>query len=754
MPRVAIVDPWSGGALLAPELRRRGCECLAVHSAPDLAAALGLATRREDFAEVLEHEGSLDAIDPLPATIARLRERGVDLVLAGCETGVLLADRLAAALGLPGNGLARSAARRDKTLMARAAAEKGLAVPRQASSADVDGLLAWIDRECGYPVVVKPARSLDSDGVAPCADPGQVRAACAAILGRRNRAGLIEDEVVVQELLAGDQYAVDTVSRDGRHLLAGIWSYSRPQRRPAASGLRNAAPDLPPYAAIGSDGKRMVPATDDRARPLFDFASRVLDALDIRWGPGHCEILWTDRGPELVEIGARLHGGEKTPLVSRLSTGSSQLDRTVEAWLDPPRFGAALGRPYELTHHGAMVYLMPWRTGTLQGYGRLRELTRLPSFLEIYNLAAPGPLTRRVLGVVILIHADPELLQGDVDRIRAWERDGLYQIEPAPLLASPLLQPPPPQGGGTRSTVPEGERTSSVLNSESNGSKCSRPPRPPWAIGIYAGSSPLDLLPAAGIANPVLTSRDIHDLPAAFVADPFLLRRQDRWHLFFEILREDTGRGEIGWAESPDGRRFTYRETVLREPYHLSYPYVFEHDGEIYMTPETLDAGAVRLYRAAAFPRSWELVTSLLAGRLADPTPIHHDGHWYLFACATPKTHDTLCLFHAESLTGPWREHPASPLIHKDRRASRPAGRPLFHDGAWLRFAQDCDPVYGSRIRAFRITDLTPTTYAERLYHPDPFLSPTPAGWNATRTHHLDLQLDLESGWLACLDGC
>ena len=145
-----------------------------------------------------------------------------------------------------------------------------------------------------------------------------------------------------------------------------------------------------------------------------------------------------------------------------------------------------------------------------------------------------------------------------------------------------------------------------------------------WAIGVYGGSSPLELRPAAGVANPVLTARDVHDLPAAFVADPFLLRRRDRWHMFFEILREDTGRGEIAWAESVDGHRWTYREVVLREPYHLSYPHVLEHQGDIYMTPETLDAGAIRLYRATDFPRRWEPVASLLEGRLADHTPIHH----------------------------------------------------------------------------------------------------------------------------------
>jgi hypothetical protein len=412
-PRTAVVDPWGGGALLAPALRRRGHECLAVLSGAGIAARLGAAPPAAgDFVEVLTHEG--DAA----ATAGRLRERGVELVLAGCETGVLLADELDAALGLAGNGLALSPARRDKGLMARAAERAGLAVPRQTRAAGVEEILSWIG-ENGYPVVIKPPHSLDSDGVALCSGEGEVRAACAALLGRTNQAGLINETVLVQERLEGDQYAVDTVSRDGRHLLAGVWRYSRPRALPGA----------PAYAAIGSDGKRMVPATEERSRRLFAFTCRLLDALGIRVGPAHCELMWVGGGPVLIEIGARLHGGEKTPVISRLCTGGSQLDRALEARLDPARFDAALDRPYPMRQHSAMVYLMPWRTGLLRGYGRLRDIARLPSFFEVFNLAAPGPLTRRVAGLVILIHPDPDVLSADVARLRAFEDDGLYRFE-------------------------------------------------------------------------------------------------------------------------------------------------------------------------------------------------------------------------------------------------------------------------------------------------------------------------------------
>ncbi len=70
----------------------------------------------------------------------------------------------------------------------------------------------------------------------------------------------------------------------------------------------------------------------------------------------------------------------------------------------------------------------------------------------------------------------------------------------------------------------------------------------------------------------MLTFRDVTDAPAWFVADPFMIRRNDQWAMYFEVFRADTRRGEIGLATSRDGRTWAYREIVLREPFHLSFP--------------------------------------------------------------------------------------------------------------------------------------------------------------------------------------
>lgn len=274
-----------------------------------------------------------------------------------------------------------------------------------------------------------------------------------------------------------------------------------------------------------------------------------------------------------------------------------------------------------------------------------------------------------------------------------------------------------------------------------------------WSIGIFEGPSPLDLRPAPGCSNPVLDASRVGDLSAGFVADPFMLAAGGAWHLFFEVLDRESGLGRIALAQSEDARRWRYRGVVLREPFHLSYPLVFRWRGQHYMLPETLDAGEVRLYRADRFPTHWSRNRALVPGRHADPTLFRHGGRWWLFTCPAPDTHDCLALFAAEAPTGPWREHPASPVVEGDAVLARPAGRPVLWEGVMLRFAQDCAQRYGRRVHAVEIETLTESRYRERPRPESPILSPTGRGWNAAGMHHLDAHRLERNRWIACVDG-
>jgi hypothetical protein len=277
-----------------------------------------------------------------------------------------------------------------------------------------------------------------------------------------------------------------------------------------------------------------------------------------------------------------------------------------------------------------------------------------------------------------------------------------------------------------------------------------------WSIGIYYGTSPLSFGPPENVKNPVLTRNDVSDVSAAIVADPFMLRRDHTWYMFFEVLNRQTSKGEIGLASSEDGVKWTYQHIVLAEPFHLSYPYVFHWAGNYYMIPESYQASSIRLYKAWQFPTHWVCVATLLSGGIfLDSSLFFYDDTWWLFT-ETNADHmkwDTLSLYYAHDLIGPWREHPQSPIVEGNARIARPAGRVIVLNNRIIRYAQDCYPIYGTRVRAFELMELTPTSYSEREVSESPVLAASGVGWNESGMHHIDPHLMDDGRWIACVDG-
>jgi hypothetical protein len=213
-------------------------------------------------------------------------------------------------------------------------------------------------------------------------------------------------------------------------------------------------------------------------------------------------------------------------------------------------------------------------------------------------------------------------------------------------------------------------------------------------------------------------------------ADPFVLEEDGATYLFFEDDDPHTGRAHISYVVlDAEGRAATAARTALAAPYHLSYPFVFRHEGEILMIPESSANGTVELYRACPFPSRWELAHVLLRDvRAFDPTLHVERDHFWLFVClAQPgaSPNDDLHLFSSSSLVGPWEPHPLNPIV-SDARSARPAGR-LFRQGEELiRPAQDCSRRYGFAVVFNRVDVLddnaygeTPVGRIEPTWHPD-----------------------------------
>lgn len=402
---VAIVDAYSSGALLPAEFRKFGCACVMVQSLKPVPAIYQPSFRPDDFAEVIAFRGDLQE------TAARLRGLGVGVVLAGCEAGVILADRLSEGLGLASNGVRLSAARRNKYLMAQVLRRRGLRTPAQFGAPRLPDLLAWVRRRNAWPVVLKPLASAANDGVFVCFDEEEVRAGFRNISNQWNALGLLNAAVLAQEFVTGTEYVVDTVSCAGRHRAAAFWRYTKP---PAE------------VFAVGYNGMELLPAEGDVQHVLFDYVCQVLDALEVRYGPAHCEVMWDAEGPVLLEVGARMNGGN-SPLICRLATGHCQAGLTVDCYLHPEHFLHQLGHPYTLEQHATLVFLTPAPHRRLVSVPGAADLNRLVSVQDLFVADPWGDWTPRVVGWVVLAHGDKSVVDADVAQIREWERDGLYQ---------------------------------------------------------------------------------------------------------------------------------------------------------------------------------------------------------------------------------------------------------------------------------------------------------------------------------------
>ena len=233
-----------------------------------------------------------------------------------------------------------------------------------------------------------------------------------------------------------------------------------------------------------------------------------------------------------------------------------------------------------------------------------------------------------------------------------------------------------------------------------------------------------------------------------FYADPFAIRREGRDFLFFEDLDHRVGKGIISCAEVFEDGRSGPVTPVLEEAWHLSYPFLIERDGDLYMIPESSANGDVGVYRCVRFPDRWERHATLFSGvEAADATIVEHGGLFWMFAVTRAGIggySDTLALFHAGDLFGPWQPHAANPVL-VDPAGARPAGAMVMRNGALFRPVQDCTNGYGAALGLARVTRLDREGFSQSV---ETVLSPGPR-WPGRKLHTLN-----RAGRLETIDGC
>jgi hypothetical protein len=269
-----------------------------------------------------------------------------------------------------------------------------------------------------------------------------------------------------------------------------------------------------------------------------------------------------------------------------------------------------------------------------------------------------------------------------------------------------------------------------------------------WKISIFEGGSLSDLQPRS--INPVLISDEVKDMSAAFIADPFMLKKENTWYLFFEIMDNVTAKASIGYATSSDNcYNWSYQKVILNEPWHLSFPHVFVSEQNFYMIPEASQSNTTLLYKAGNFPEDWKIEARILNIPLRDPVIFRDKEIWYLFGTYGYN----LYLFYSPTLKSGWKEHPVSPIVKGDKRYNRAGGSIFYNGSTYFRITQDDKDYYGSKIHIFKILKINTKEYSERLMDDNPNLSGGKYTWAMRGMHTLDAHLSDNNRIIAVVDG-
>lgn len=398
-----IVDAYSSAAKFAGSFHQKGFSCVHIQSSPEIPDILKKAFRPNDFIENLIFTENTSQI------IESLSKYNVKCVIAGCELGVKVADIFSELLNLRTNGTALSDARRNKYLMDKALQNAGLPTPKFSKISSWEELVDWKDtNEIKYPIVLKPLNSAATDGVYISANDEELEQAFNAIHGKQNLLGFTNNQILAQSFLKGQEYIVNTVSLDEKMYVVAI--------------LKGKKKFLEGRGFI-YDREIMVKREGEKQNQLVAMHEKVIKALGIKNGPAHGEYMFTEEGPILIEVAARIAGGVN-PKANDESVGCNQMDLTVNAYVDPSSFHKQAEHNYIRRRHCYDVEISAPHEGVVtNAESYVKSVKNLPSFSCMVLKVEEGAKIPRTVDLissisnVFLVHEDKEVVKSDYQKL-------------------------------------------------------------------------------------------------------------------------------------------------------------------------------------------------------------------------------------------------------------------------------------------------------------------------------------------------
>ena len=422
MRNIIVVDCLSTGINYIADIVNRGYNPIVLQ----LKSAGG---DEESYEKELSHfyemiDEKFDMIfekDSYEETLEKVKKYDPELIVAGSERGVILTTKLSHDLGLLGNPIEDIDAMTLKDKMQEKIAEAGLRYIRGKSVNSLEEAIEYYDSESFSEVVVKPVYSGGSTGVHLCSNRDEMIDAVNLILSEKNFYGQDIDTFVIQERIKGEEYVVNTASCNGIHMVTLMWKYSKVETNDGA---------------MIYDTMETVNELNIGEAQIVEYAYKVADALEIKYGPVHGEYMVDENGPVLIEVNCRPSGASMPAEFLDRIAGYHETDIFLDSYLKPKRFLERRKKKYRLNAYGALkMFIVP--KDIIARSAPINNISpKLKSFYksnlvdiddtEIFYVKTHDLATS--CGYIYMVHKDNAVVKSDVDFLRMVEKNSFSLV--------------------------------------------------------------------------------------------------------------------------------------------------------------------------------------------------------------------------------------------------------------------------------------------------------------------------------------
>ncbi|WP_458454335.1 ATP-grasp domain-containing protein [Methanobrevibacter sp.] len=417
MRNIVIVQCMSTGKNYIQDIIDRNCNPVVLEMKPFGDSEDALIYQEEVKNEYNFIENDFDLIyekDTYEETLEMVKKIDPLVIVPGTEDGVILATKLANDLNLLCNPIENIDAITLKNEMQNRLAENNLRSIKGQAIRSLDEAIEYYDKENLKEVVVKPVYSAASVGLRMCSDRQEMIDAVTEVFNLKGVYGNDLTELVIQERINGPEYVVNTVSCNGVHRVTSVWKYTK--IKTAEGGYIYDYDEVVNELGIGE-------------AELVEYAYDVCDALGIKYGPVHGEFMIDEKGPVLIEVNCRPHGGNLDAEYMDLISGQHETDSSLDSYLNPEKFNLERLKGYHLFAHARVKFFIVPKDLIAKSSPMNSLGIHLKSYFKTDLDLMKNPRTfhktqdlETIGGTVYLVHENPHQVQKDTDFLRDIEK--------------------------------------------------------------------------------------------------------------------------------------------------------------------------------------------------------------------------------------------------------------------------------------------------------------------------------------------